>query len=105
MAKLTKEEIRKIADLARLKVEEKELEYYTEELSAVLDYAEQLNELDTDAVEPMAQATNLYTVLRDDAQEAPDTESRARIVEALMRAVPFKDKGFAKVKSVFKDRA
>ncbi|MEX0877635.1 MAG: Asp-tRNA(Asn)/Glu-tRNA(Gln) amidotransferase subunit GatC [Candidatus Spechtbacterales bacterium] len=104
MEKLTKGEVKKVAELSRLNIEEKELEYYAEELSSVLEYARQLDELDTSSVEPMTQAVNLQTVLRDDIQEESNTNIRARAVEVLMRAVPFKHNGFAKVKSVFKDR-
>ena len=105
MEKLTKDEVKKVAELSRLDIKEKELEYYTDELSSVLEYARQLNELDTESVEPMTQAANLQTVLRDDVQEEAKTNIRAHMVEVLMRAVPVKHKGFVKVKSVFNKRS
>ncbi|MDX1607618.1 MAG: Asp-tRNA(Asn)/Glu-tRNA(Gln) amidotransferase subunit GatC [Candidatus Spechtbacterales bacterium] len=96
--KLTKEEVKKIADLARLEISDEKLEYYTEELSAVLDYVEQLNELDTEDVEPMAQATELYTVYREDIQ-APG--ERSNLVKKLMSAASMIKGGFISVRSVF----
>ena len=98
MPKLTKEEVKKIAELARLNVPEDKLGYYAEELSATLDYVEQLNKLDTEDVEPMAQATELYTVHRQDERRPGD---RATIIKLLMSAVPFVKDGFIRVRSVF----
>ena len=63
---LSKEQVLKIADLARLALTDDEVERYQQELSAILEYVEQLNELDTDQVEPTTQVTGLLNVVRDD---------------------------------------
>jgi aspartyl-tRNA(Asn)/glutamyl-tRNA(Gln) amidotransferase subunit C len=63
---LTLEEVRKIADLARLELSDEEAEMYRRQLSAVLAYAERLNELDLTAVPPTISAVNLQNVFRDD---------------------------------------
>lgn len=64
---LSKEQVLKIADLARLALTDDEVERYQQELSAILEYVVQLNELDTDQVEPTTQVTGLLNVVRDDA--------------------------------------
>jgi aspartyl-tRNA(Asn)/glutamyl-tRNA(Gln) amidotransferase subunit C len=63
---LTLDDVYKIADLARLELSEAEAEQYRRQLSAVLEYAERLNELDLTAVPPTISATTLQNVLCDD---------------------------------------
>jgi aspartyl-tRNA(Asn)/glutamyl-tRNA(Gln) amidotransferase subunit C len=53
---LSVEEVRRIALLARLKLSPEEERLFQEQLSAILEYVEQLNELDVEAVEPMTHA-------------------------------------------------
>jgi len=54
--KITAQEVRSVADLANLELTGEELARMTRELDAILTHVEKLNELDTSAVEPMAQA-------------------------------------------------
>ncbi len=63
---LTAEEVRKVADLARLHLSETEVEAYREQLSSVLAYVEQLNELDLEGVPPTAHAVGQENVWRED---------------------------------------
>jgi aspartyl-tRNA(Asn)/glutamyl-tRNA(Gln) amidotransferase subunit C len=63
---LTRQEVEKIAHLARLALTEAQLTEYQEQLSAVLDYAEMLNELDLSKVEPTAHAISRQNVMRAD---------------------------------------
>jgi len=63
---LTRAEVIKIAHLARLALSDEELNHYQEQLSAVLDYAARLNELDLTGVEPSAHAVARRNVMRDD---------------------------------------
>ena len=58
--------VRKIARLARLKVPEEALPPMAEELSKLLDWVEQLGELNTDSVEPMTTAIAMKLKMRDD---------------------------------------
>lgn len=85
---LTKEEVVKIAKLARLSLNEAEIEKYSKDLNAILGYVEQLQELDTKNVEPMIGAINHQKPLREDKavssglqgemlKNAPDTEETA----------------------------
>lgn len=64
--KLSKEEVQHIAQLARLGLTDKEIDIYGSQLSQVLDYVEQLQEVDTSGVEPTAQVTGLKNVWHAD---------------------------------------
>ena len=64
--KLTKKEIKHIADLARLDLNPEELKLYRSQLTDILNYINQLKEVDTRRVEPTAQITGLENVLRVD---------------------------------------
>ena len=68
---VTKEEVRHIALLSRLALGEDEIESFTEQLSRILEYAAQLNELDVSGVEPMFYPVALENVFREDAVGAP----------------------------------
>ena len=66
MAKLTKEEVKHVAHLARHAITEEEAEKFAEQLGKITDFAEQLNELDTTNVEPTSHVLPLVNVLRED---------------------------------------
>lgn len=56
----------KVAKLARIKVEEKDLPALAQEFSAILGFIEQLNEVDVDGVEPMTSVTPMRLKRRED---------------------------------------
>ena len=66
---LTREDVAWIANLARLALTDEELEAYRTQLSAVLEYAAKLNELNLDNVEPSAHAVARHNVWREDVVE------------------------------------
>jgi len=66
---LTHDEVNAIAHLARLALTDEEAEQYRQQLSAILEYADRLNELDLAAVPATVSATNLRNVLRPDQAE------------------------------------
>ena len=81
--KLEKKDIDHIADLARLELSESEKEKFQTQLSDVLCYIEQLQEVDTIGVEATAQVTGLSNVYREDeVEEWDDYERQAAINEA-----------------------
>lgn len=59
-------EVRNIARLARLAVNESEIEPLATQLSTILGFVEQMNSVDTSEVEPMAHPQDLAARLRDD---------------------------------------
>jgi aspartyl-tRNA(Asn)/glutamyl-tRNA(Gln) amidotransferase subunit C len=58
--------VRKVARLARIAEPEEKLEPLAKELSAILDWIEQLGEVDTDGVEPMTSAVHTPLPMRED---------------------------------------
>jgi len=92
--KLTHDEVKNIAKLARLELKEEEVEKFTTQLSSILDYIDQLNEVDTDNVEPTYQVTGLKTVVREDLVDQCETQ------EELVKCAPESDGVLVKVKNV-----
>lgn len=66
MSKLSRDDILKLARLSRLELTDQEVEQFRVELADVLDYAQQLQQIDLDAVEPTYQVTGLKDVMRAD---------------------------------------
>ena len=64
--KIDKGQVDYIANLSRIALSEEEKNKLTEELGKIIEYVEKLNELDTSNVEPMAHATGLKNVFRED---------------------------------------
>jgi aspartyl-tRNA(Asn)/glutamyl-tRNA(Gln) amidotransferase subunit C len=64
---LDKATVAHIATLARIRLSEAELEPLADELSHILTWVEQLNEVDTSGVAPMASAASVILPMRDDA--------------------------------------
>lgn len=63
---LTAQEVDKVAHLARLTLTEAELATMTPQLSAIVDFVNQLQQVNTDGVEPLAHALDFHNVFRDD---------------------------------------
>ena len=93
--KLTLAEVEHIAELARLSLSDEEKALYQEQLSAILDYAERLQALDTSAIPPTATVLPLRSVMRADEPRdsmsrddvlanAPQVESESFRVQAVM---------------------
>lgn len=66
MAKLSTEEVKHVAHLARLAITDAEAEKFAEQLGKITDFAEQLNELDTTNVEPTSHVFPIVNVMRED---------------------------------------
>lgn len=96
---LTKPQVQHIAELAKLKLGEDEIDRMTVQLSAILDYAARLQELNTDAIPPTASVVPLQNVLRDDVV-APSLERNAVLANA-----PDKDdeNQFFRVRAILKE--
>ncbi len=65
---LTLQDVAKIANLARLELTDEQMTQYQEQLSAILDYAEMLNELDLTGIEPTSHAVAQQNVMREDVE-------------------------------------
>ena len=64
--KIDSEQVRKTAKLARLELTDAEVDQFSGQLNAVLEYVEKMNELDTDNVEPLAHCLPVSNCFRED---------------------------------------
>ena len=92
---LTMEEVRKVALLARLRLDDAELERMQQQLSSILDYMQVLQEVDVADVPPTAQVTDVVNVMR------PDEVRPSLPVEEVLANAPAHEGGYFKVKPVF----
>ena len=92
---ISRQDIEKVALLARLQLTEAELATMTEQLAQIVGYVDQLAEVNTDGVEPMAHAVEVTNVFRDDAvaeslpreealANAPHRDERGYLVPAVL---------------------
>ena len=65
---ITPEQVRHIARLCRLGLNDKDVEKFSRQLSDIFGYIEKLNEVDTSSVEPTSQVTGLMNVMREDKE-------------------------------------
>jgi aspartyl-tRNA(Asn)/glutamyl-tRNA(Gln) amidotransferase subunit C len=63
---LTIKEVEHVALLARLSLNDEEKALFSRQLSSILEYVDQLNELDTDDVEPLTHILPVFNVFRED---------------------------------------
>ena len=92
--KIDKNTINKIARLSRIKLDDKESEDYIKDLNSILDWVEQLNEVNTENVEPLSNISSSILPNREDV--STDTNSREDILEH----APDKLEGFFAVPKV-----
>ncbi len=93
--KLSREEVKKVAKLANLPLTEEQEDLYSEQLSKILDYIDQLNQVETSEVEPVYNVSGNTNITRAD-----DTSISLTQDEALVNA-PKKKDGFFVTKGVF----
>jgi aspartyl-tRNA(Asn)/glutamyl-tRNA(Gln) amidotransferase subunit C len=91
------EQVRKVAHLARLDLEPAEEEQFTTQLNSILDYVEQLNELDTADVPPTTRAIEVSNIHRPDQLEAFGDR------EDLLSNAPDREDDFIKVPKIMDD--
>lgn len=91
---ITIKDVEHVAKLARLELTEEEKELYTKQLGDVLKYVDQMNEVDTSNVKPMAQVVDMVNVMREDVVHYEQTK------EELMANAPEKENGFFKVPKI-----
>ncbi len=92
---LSRQDVEKIASLARLELSEAEKSLYQEQLSAILAYAERLNELDLQDVPPTSSAVRLKNVMRED-----EVRPSLALEDALFNA-PDTDQDQFRIQAVF----
>jgi len=91
-------DIQHLARLARMELTPEEEQRFRNELSAILEFVEKLNEINTENVEPMTGGTTLENAMRPDEKINQDLELKAK---NLVDAVPEEKEGWVRVKAVF----
>ncbi|GAY77607.1 MULTISPECIES: Asp-tRNA(Asn)/Glu-tRNA(Gln) amidotransferase subunit GatC [Sporolactobacillus] len=69
MSRIDKDQVKYVANLARLSFTDEEIETFTTQLDDIIGFAEQLNELNTDGIEPTTHVRDMYNVMREDVVE------------------------------------
>lgn len=95
--KVTKQDMENVAVLSRLSIPEDEAEEYTAQLSAFLDYVENLRAVDTETVKPTTYALPIENVFR--ADEVKPSLPR----EAALANAPLQEDGYFKVPRVLEE--
>ncbi len=93
-AMLSKEEVVKISEMARIELTDLEVEKFQKDLSSVLDYVDALKEVNTDGLEIVSSVTGLENVMRTDTPKQIDYQ------EELMANAPERKDSYYKVKSI-----
>lgn len=93
MSQLTREDILRLAALARLGLTDQEVEDFSRELPAILDYGSQLSSVDVTGLEPTSQVTGLTNVMRPD-----EIRDYGYDAAELLKNVPATENNLIKVK-------
>ena len=97
MTKITNEDVRKVALLARLELKDDQVDLYTRQLEKILNYVEQLQKVDTNNVEPTTRAVEVVNVLREDFVEETDVR------EQLLNLSPQREGDFFRVPKIMNE--
>jgi aspartyl-tRNA(Asn)/glutamyl-tRNA(Gln) amidotransferase subunit C len=88
------DEVKYVANLARLAITEKEVEELTNDLDAIISFAEELNELDTENVEPTSHVLDMKNIFREDVSKP------GLPVEEVLKNAPDHENGQIKVPAI-----
>lgn len=94
MARITEEDIIKLAKLSKLTFSDAQLHRFQSELQSIVGYVEQLSSVDVTGLEPTNQVTGLVNVMRGDEEKAVLSQAE------LLKNVPSTENNFIKVRRV-----
>jgi len=97
MSKITADDVRKVATLARLDLPEEKIATYTGQLERILDYVAQLESVDTEGVPPTTRAVEVVNVTREDVVTPTDVR------EQLLNEAPQREGDFFRVPQILGD--
>ena len=96
MNRITEDQVKKVAELARLKLDNNEVKHHAKQIEKILDYINQLEKIDTNEVPPTTRAIEVINVLRSDANNK--FEDR----DELLNLAPARENDFFKVPKIIK---
>ena len=91
---ISTDDVKHVAKLARLELSETEIDQFSKQLGDILKYVEQMNEVDTTGVEPMAHPIPVVNVMREDEVCYRQTK------QELMKNAPHEEDGFFRVPKI-----
>ena len=96
MSKISKDQVSKVAKLAKLKLNEEQIDKHAVQIEKILDYINQLEKIDTTNVPCTTRAIEVTNVLRSDANEKYDDK------EDILQLAPSRENNFIKVPKIIK---
>jgi len=97
MTKITKEEVKKVANLSRLELNENEINNHAEQLEKILEYIKQLEKINTDDVPCTTRAIEVINVFRKDDKKNSDCK------EELLELAPSSEEKYFKVPKIMNE--
>tara|TARA_B100000900_G_C20034400_1_gene495319 strand:+ start:54 stop:347 length:294 start_codon:yes stop_codon:yes gene_type:complete len=97
MNRITEDQVKKVAELARLKLDNNQVKHHAEQIEKILDYINQLDKIDTKGVVCTTRAIEVVNVLRRDSNNK--FEER----DELLNLAPARENDFFKVPKIIKD--
>jgi aspartyl-tRNA(Asn)/glutamyl-tRNA(Gln) amidotransferase subunit C len=91
---ISKEQVEHVATLARLALTEEEKEKFVKQFGDILEYFNQLNEVDTKGIEPMAHSVPAFNIMREDKVDKDCTR------DEILSNAPEEENGFFKVPKI-----
>ena len=96
MNRITEEQVKKVAELARLKLDNNQVKHHAKQIEKILDYINQLEKVDTNGVPSTTRAIEVINVLR------ADTNNKFENRDELLNLAPAREKDFFKVPKIIK---
>ena len=97
MARISTEEVKKVAQLARLELNDNQTQKHAEQLEKILDYIKQLEKINTDNIPCTTRAIEVVNVVRKDEKKAYDNP------EKLVELAPSRENNFFKVPKIINE--
>ena len=97
MSRISADDVRKVAKLARLELPEEKIATYTGQLERILDYVAHLEQVDTEGVPPTTRAVEVVNVTR------PDQVEPTPVREELLNQAPQREGDFYRVPKILAD--
>ncbi len=97
MGRISADDVRKVAQLARLELTGDTIATYTDQLERILDYVAQLEQVDTEGVPPTTRAVEVVNVTRDDRVDPTPVR------EELLALAPEREGDFVRVPKILAD--
>ena len=97
MSRISREEVSKVSRLARLKLNEKQIDNHAIQIEKILDYIKQLEKIDTNNVPCTTRAIEVVNVVRSDTKEKYECR------EDILKLAPSREDDFFKVPKIMKD--